>query len=336
MAEKDYIAMWFNARRRYGVSDTVYWGWFYPETRAIDWKSWRHADADGLAGLAIEMRKLGYPSTPLPVCNETEVPSWKDIKAARQAYPSEESPKTIHWKQTYEHPAGTEFKPEVAALSKAQSDAIKAYCKERRVSHGNMIFAALSRVVYRELIDGTDPFYWFFPVNVRGAAGIQTENFNQVSGVNMRVTPDSTATDWQAQMRQRMKAKEHWSMWKQACLSKYLGEWGTALAYKLTSGKQFYAGNCSNLGSWPLPHAENPGDPGDGRLLVGASPGTANYPISSSMIEWYGAIGLTLKLHPSICKDQAMVLALSEQWKTEVLRECGQLETPPTESAQVL
>lgn len=54
------------------------------------------------------------------------------------------------------------------------------------------------------------------------------------------------------------------------------------------------------------------------------------------MIEWYGAIGLTLKLHPSICKDQAMVLALSEQWKTEVLRECGQLETPPTESAQVL
>ena len=337
MAETDYIAMWFNARRRYGISDTIYWGWFYPETRSIEWKSWRHADADGLAGLAIEMRKLGYPSTPLPVCNETAVPTWKEIKAARKEYPIDESPKTIRWKQKYDHPINTLFKPEVAALTKEQSDKVKAYCKEMRVSHGNMLFAALSRVISQELIEGNEPFYWFFPVNVRGATGIQTESFNQVSGVNMRVTPDSTAADWQTQMRQRMKAKEHWSMWKQACLSKYLGDWGTALAYKLTSGKQFYAGNCSNLGSWPLPHANNPADPGDGRLLVGAAPGTANYPVSSSMIEWYGAIGLTLKMHPSICKDQDMVLRLSEMWKDEVLRESGQLEDQrPSENSKAL
>ncbi|MEK9713454.1 MAG: hypothetical protein VW258_12900 [Thalassolituus sp.] len=337
MAEKDYIAMWFNARRRYGISDTIYWGWFYPETRSIEWKSWRHADADGLAGLAIEMRKLGYPSTPLPVCNEKAVPTWKEIKAAHKEYPTDESPKTIRWKQKYDHPVNTLFKPEVAALTKEQSDKVKAYCKEIRVSHGNMLFAALSRVISQELIEGNEPFYWFFPVNVRGATGIQTESFNQVSGVNMRVTPDSTAADWQTQMRQRMKAKEHWSMWKQACLSKYLGDWGTALAYKLTSGKQFYAGNCSNLGSWPLPHANNPADPGDGRLLVGAAPGTANYPVSSSMIEWYGAIGLTLKMHPSICKDQDMVLRLSDMWKDEVLRESGQLEDQrPTENSKAL
>jgi len=334
VAEKDYIAMWFNARRRYGISDTIYWGWYYPETRTIDWKSWRHADADGLAGLAIEMRKLGYPSTPLPVCNETEVPDWKSIRAAKAEYPTEESEKIVHWRHKYTHPDGTLFRPEVTTLTKDESDQVKAHCKEIRVSYGNLIFAALSRVVARELVSGDQPFYWFFPVNVRGATGIQTESFNQVSGVNIRVTPATTANEWQDQMRQRMKAREHWAMWKQACLSRYLGETGTALVYRLTSGKHFYAGNCSNLGSWPLPHENNPPNPDDGRYLVGAAPGTANYPVSSSMIEWYGAIALTLKLHPTICRDQAMVQSLADAWKNEVLRETGQLTSAGATRAQ--
>ena len=32
MAEKDYVAVWFNARRRVGIDDTSFWGWFVPKT----------------------------------------------------------------------------------------------------------------------------------------------------------------------------------------------------------------------------------------------------------------------------------------------------------------
>jgi hypothetical protein len=83
--------------------------------------------------------------------------------------------------------------------------------------------------------------------------------------------------------------------------------------------KQFYMGNCSNLGVWPLPHENNPPKPNDGRLLAGAAPGTANYPVSSSMIEWYGEIALTLKLHPYICPNQSLVRELADAWLEEVL-----------------
>ena len=319
MAEKDYLAVWFNARRRFGIDDTIYWGWFNPENRQIDWQSWRHADGDGLSGLASEMRKIGYPSTPLPVCNETSVPSWGEITKARKANPIEESEKAVNWKQTYPYDAGQEFEPEISSLNKVQTDTLKAYAAEHKVSTGNVLFAALSKVVAKKLISGNAPFYWFFPVNVRGATGIKTESFNQVSGVAIRVNPSSTANDWQTQMRQRLKAKEHWMMWKLANLSKYFGEVGVAWFYKRSSMKQFYMGNCSNLGVWPLPHENNPPKPNDGRLLAGAAPGTANYPVSSSMIEWYGEIALTLKLHPYICPNQALVRELADAWLEEVL-----------------
>lgn len=319
MAEKDYLAVWFNARRRYGIDDTIYWGWFDPQTKHTDWQSWRHADGDGLYGLANALRQQGYPSTPLPNCSESSIPSWREITKARKAHPVDESEKAVNWKQTYPYDAGQQFEPEVCSLNKAQTDALKVYASEHKVSTGNVLFAALSRVVARKLISGDAPFYWFFPVNVRGATGIKTESFNQVSGVAIRANPSSTANDWQTQMRQRFKAKEHWMMWKLANLSKYFGEPGVAWFYKRSSMKQFYMGNCSNLGIWPLPHESNPPKPTDGRLLAGEAPGTANYPVSSSMIEWYGEIALTLKLHPYICPNQSLIRELADAWLVEVL-----------------
>ena len=172
MPEKDYLAVWFNARRRYGIDDTIYWGWFDPKTKRTDWQSWRHADGDGLYGLANALRQQGYPSTPLPNCNESSIPSWREITKARKAHPVEESEKAVNWKQTYPYDAGQQFEPEVCSLNKAQTDALKVYASEHKVSTGNVLFAALSRVVARKLISGDAPFYWFFPVNVRGATAV--------------------------------------------------------------------------------------------------------------------------------------------------------------------
>jgi len=321
VAEKDYLAVWFRARRRFGIDDTIYWGWYDPADRSIDWQAWSHADGDGLSALALQMRKIGYPSFPLPVCGETSVPGWRDIIKARKKYPIEESAKTVNWKQTYDPTSGKKFEPEITVFSKEENDLIKACSAARRVSPGNLIFAALGRVVSRELIEGDDPYYWFFPVNVRGATGIKTELSNQVSGVAMRVGPEETAEDWQLQMRQRFKAKEHWMTWKLVRISGALGERIVAWYYRKTSSKIFYAGNCSHLGVWPLPHADNPPRADHNKVLAGAAPGTMNYPVSASMIEWYGDLALTIKLHPYICNDQALVRKITDAWREEIMND---------------
>lgn len=318
MAEKDYIAMWFEARRPFGIPDDIYWGWYDTRDDSIDWQTWRHADADGMAGFANILRPMGFPCDPLPVCNETSVPGWREIIKAQKENPVEEAPKVVNWKVTYH--SGDDLKPEPRVLSKPQTAQIYEVCKQRRVSPGNLIFSALSRVIARELVEGDKPFYWFFPVNVRGATGIKTESFNQASGVYILVSKDSTAEDWQTQMRTRLKSKEHWKSWKLANIGKYVGMPGVKLIYKFTSGKQFFAGSCSNLGSWPLVDERN-AKPDPHKQLVAVAPGSANYPVSSSMIEWNNRIALTLKLNPYICKSQAQLEGLSDMWLEELLND---------------
>lgn len=319
MAEKDYLAMWFNVRRKYGIQDTIYWGWYDPKSQEIDWKTWRHADADGMAGFAQILRKDGYPSTPLPVCNETSVPSWLEIIKAQRSNPTKSVNKVVNWATTYEH-NDAELMPEVSVLTKEQTSQMYSNAKARKVSPGNILFSALSRVVARELVAGDESFSWFFPVNVRGATGIKTEAFNQASGVYLSVDRNSTAEDWQSEMRTRFKAKEHWKNWKLANIGKHVGDFGVDVIYKMTSGKQFYAGSCSNMGAWPLVHEDNPPPPED-RQLVAVAPGTANYPISCSMIEWAGRLAITLKINPYICKDKEQLRHLADLWYDELIND---------------
>ncbi|HCG77826.1 MAG TPA: hypothetical protein DE015_01265 [Oceanospirillales bacterium] len=318
MAEKDYIAMWYHARKPYGITDTIYWGWYDPETNSTDWKTWQHADADGMAGFANILRPMGYPCYPLPVCNETKVPGWREICKAKREFQTEEGRKVVNWKKTYENSQHDALSPEISCFSEEETTKLNQWCKEHKVSPGSLIYAELSNIVAERMIEGDDPFYWFYPVNVRGATGIQTESFNQVSGVYMLTDPVSTPESWQSQMRQRFKAKQHWANWKLANIGKYVGYAGVKLIYRLTSGKQFYMGNCSNMGSWPFPGQDNPPKQNNLRLIA-VAPGTANYPISATMTEWYGQLTLTLKMHPHICPDQQTVRDISDAWRDALL-----------------
>ena len=319
MAEKDYVAMWFHARKPYGIDDTILWGWFDPDQQSITWDSWQHADADGMSGFAKILRPMGYPSHPLPVCNETRVPGWREIIKAGKAFPVEEGDKTVNWKHTYARTGQDGFSPEVACLSEEETTRLNQWCKERKVSPGSLIYSELSNIIAGRLVEGDKPFYWFYPVNVRGATGIKTETFNQASGFYMLTKPSSTAQEWQAQMKQRFKAKQHWANWKLANIGKVVGYTGVKLIYRMTSGKQFYMGSCSNLGSWPLPGQDNPPKQNNLRLAA-VAPGTANYPISATMVEWYGQLTFTLKMHPYICPDQQTVRDIADAWRDALLK----------------
>ena len=319
MAEKDYIAMWYHARKPYGINDLIQWGWYDPDNQHIDWKTWHHADADGMAGFANILRPMGYPCSPLPTCNETKVPGWGEISKAKKEFPTEEGEKTVRWKKTYDYVDNDTFTPEIACLSEEETTRLNTWCKANKVSPGNLIYSELSNIVAARLVEGDEPFYWFYPVNVRGATGIKTESFNQVSGFYMLTDPKSTAQDWQTQMRQRFKAKQHWGNWKLANIGKWVGYTGVKVIYRFTSGKQFYMGSCSNLGSWPLPGQDNPPKQNNLRL-VAVAPGTANYPISATMTEWYGQLTFTLKMHPYICPDQQTVRDIADAWRDALLK----------------
>ena len=319
--EKDHIAQLFNVRReRFGIPDDIYWGWLNPTDQSIDWKTWRHADADGIGGFANILRPMGFPCDPLPQCNDVREPTWLEIIRASKAYPRPKAPKKVNWKKTYAVSDNDKRMPEVSVLNGEQTKALNLKAYTEGVSPGHIVFSAMSRVIARTLIEGNEPFYWFFAVNIRGATGISNEQFNQASGINMLISPDSDASHWRQQMRLNLKAKTHWATWKLANIGKYIGDKGLELVYRLTSGSAYFAGSCSNLGNWPLEDAHNP-EITDPHLLCAVGPGSPNYPVNSSMIGWNGETTLTLKLHPYICPDQALVRKLCDEWKEEVLKQ---------------
>lgn len=320
MAEKDYIAMWFNARRRFGIKDTIWMGWKNLTTHDVEWMKYHHAKADGVAVFADILRKLGFPTSELPKCQEAKEPSWWTILKAQRTYKIHEYPKVVHWKQTYQHPDSVEFMPECAVLTAEELAAVKAYVKnEPGLNVGNLAFSALNRIISRELIAGDDSYYWFFPVSVRGAVKIKNEAFNQASGVNIRSNPYSTPADWRRELSLRLKSLEHWKMWKLAHIGKYIGEWGLSRIYKSSSQKNFYVGSCSHLGVWPLPSDRGIQDPHPNRVLFGNAPSTRNYPVCGTLHEWFGKLVLSIKIHPFICENQQQLATLVELWREELL-----------------
>jgi len=334
MAEQDYIAQLFHVRReRYGISDDICWGWFDPETQNIEWNTWRHADADGIGGLAKILRPLGFPCSPLPQSNETYEPSWREIIKAGKQYPLPKAPKKVHWKRTYDFQHDQLHLPEVVCFNEEDTARIVAQASVMGASAGNFVFAALSRVVAEQLIADDAPFHWFIPVNVRGACGINNEFFNQASGINLMVTGASQASDWQAQTRRALNAKRHWATWKLVRIGRYIGSTGLSWVYRLSSRSTHFAGSCSNLGRWPLTDVNNPPLP-DRRVLVAVGPGTANYPINSSVIEWDGRLTITLKIHPYICPDQATIRSMVNAWRDTIIGELPPVSSKKTENVE--
>lgn len=321
MEEKDYIAQLFRVRReRYGIPDDIYWGWLNPDNHNIEWKTWRHADADGIGGFAELLRPLGFPCDPLPLCNESKTPNWLNIIRAQRKNRRPSAQKRINWKQTYAFDPDNMHMPEVTYLTQEETHTLKTKAAAKNLSLGNVAFAALSRVIAHRLIEGDQPFHWFFGVNVRGATNIHNEQFNQASGINLLVHPDSDATHWQQQVRLGLKAKNHWVTWKLANIGRYIGDRGLSLVYRLSSKSSFFAGSCSHLGEWPLTDERNP-EITDNRLLCAVGPGTENYPINSALVGWNGATTLTLKLHPYICEDPSLIRVLADAWREEIIRE---------------
>lgn len=83
MSEKNYLTVWFNGRRRYGIDNTIYLGWLDPQTNHTDWQTWRHADGDGLYRLP---NALPQQDTPLRrFLTVTRVPYLAGEKSLKRA-----------------------------------------------------------------------------------------------------------------------------------------------------------------------------------------------------------------------------------------------------------
>ncbi|SHO23159.1 Possible putitive HlyD family secretion protein [Moritella viscosa] len=344
--KKDYIAMWFQARKAFGIGDRMNVGLLKKTTDEINWFEFSHCEMDGLGGLTTILREHDYPCESLPKTADKIAPShWQKIKMIFAGGKSK-TPKMIRWKTTYPDYAATNLAdtenrtqysndaPIVNAyFTESETIEIKKLARKHRVALNIYLFWALNRAVAEQLLASQQDYYWLYPVNLRGALPNTPETGNCSSGINVLLNNTIAARDIQRQVKQQIKAKSHWQLWWQAHIGKIIGENGVRRIYQYVSERQFYAGSFSFLGSWPLKDDNNPPINQD-ELWVCCGIGTKNYPVSTGILLWREQLSLGLKLHPYVANNIQTTQATMQCWKQYLLQ--GDLLTPKETAATMI
>ena len=327
---KDYIAMWFDVRKELGISDAMNIGPMNKVDGNTHWHTFPHSKMDGIGGIATILREQGYPCRQLPKSGEQSEPSsWKlyqlrklEKKKDKKTYvPS----KTIRWKNNY--PCGNDNSATIlnTFFDKEATLQIKRNAKKNRVAFSTFLMWSLNKAIAKNLIEGNQNYYWFYPVNLRGAISLGADTSNYSSGINICLNNYITPKQLQQEIKKKIRLKEHWSTWKLAHIGKLIGKPGVRYIYKNISKKNFYAGSYSYLGAWPLAGEKNPAENTD-EVWVSCGIGTKNYPVSTGIMEWHGQLTLGLKLHPMICKDVKLTQKCLDDWKNNLIEDSNHNE----------
>lgn len=299
---RDHVGIWFEQRRKLGISDTIIFGRYWPDTGTVTTQTFQHSTMDGVSCLAWALREItGQPCSDLPVSRENAPPSPQQLKQIKRQQGS--YTKSLQWRYWNRDSKEQNATACTLFLDRQQTIRAEQYAKEAGVSLNTLLLWSLNKAVASRLLTPGQEYTWFYPVNLRGAVHHGTDYSNYSSGFYLPVSDNITLQDLHQRIRERLKAGEYWLSWHQAKISRWLPGFLIRYIYQLISKKQFYAGSFSTLGNWPTENT--PADSKQDCLLPDerwfiCAPGTANYPVSNAVLIWQGQLTLTLKLHPSI------------------------------------
>lgn len=314
---KDYVGKWFEQRRKLGLSDTIHWARYSPETDCLKFDKFQHANGDGLSIIKHLLTETGYGHIKLPTCKENGLPTKKrliSIKKNSQAYP-----KKINWLFWKTDRSLSENLLVALSFSKEDTTRIEQRAQSLNIPIATLVLWALNRAVAKNLLEKKQEYTWMYPVNLRGAVTLDTDYANYSSGFYLPVTEDISIQDLQQRIRQKLKSGEHWINWQQANIARYLPGIVIRWIYKFISKRYYYAGNFSAMGNWfsqedLTSETASPQEIIDKELWFGFAPGTKNYPVSASSITWSDQLVLTLKLHSSIIKNNNTTVETIFAW----------------------
>lgn len=319
---KDQVGKWFEQRRKLGVSDTIYWARYTPETDNLKMYTFQHANGDGMSIMKYMLTESGHSHINIPVCKETALPTKEQLTSIKQNI--RPYPKKINWLFWNKDRKKLENSLDTLLFSKEETKRIEQIAESLNVPVSTLALWALNHSVAQKLIQKNQEYTWFYPVNLRGAVSHGTDYANYSSGFYLPVNDDISIHELNQRIRDKLKSGEHWLNWQQANIAKYLPNIVIRWIYKAISKKHYYAGNFSAMGDWLS--QEDPIATTDHENIAKerwfcCAPGTKNYPVSGCIMTWNNQLSLTLKLHPSVAKDNNSSIETLCAWGDELLED---------------
>ncbi len=330
MNQRDYIGMWFLARRATGIDDNMNLGVMLPDGRQ-EWHTKPHADYDGISALYLLFKEWGVGYKPMPPSRETYQPSllelWK--RGAMKII----KPPRCNWRHfadpDQDHTRGNAISSHV--FDQATTQALEQFAKSSGVPLMAWILWAKHRMVMSELCDQPEGARWLLPVTVRGPVKLAREEMNHSSAVNLDVPATASAADILQIIRVALKSGQHWWAWRQAHIGRYIGQAGVNWLYRRISQTTRCGGSFSFVGDWELDWS-NSRYP-QGSVIIASPPGSPSYPVSSGILNTNGNLSISLRLFHSMGVGQARRERCLGLWRDNLLGLLKDHQVNPSASA---
>jgi len=278
---------------------------------SVSWTFVPHARFDGLGGFVDLLRRTtAAKDLPVPV-RRTQRPSlWQRIAALARlcAEPPRVAARWIRQDPAW-RPGEVKYRQgDTSAATHLftveQTRAIERAARASSAPLNALLLGGLARASETEIADG--PAIWMMPVNMRGPVALARDTANHTGYLQIDIAPGATAANVQAQVKERLRRREHWGSWLFLNLGRVVRYRGMRTIYGFQIrrfGNRPFVGSFSNLGSWR-----------DVGCWFVCPPVTMNAPVAAGAIVCDGRLSLTLEAHASMTGGQEWSQALLQRW----------------------
>jgi NRPS condensation-like uncharacterized protein len=327
----DPISSWFIAAEDLGEFIGIRFGQAVPGKVEPEWTFMRHADYDGIGGLAHILRQRGADICRLP---QIKHPASSVLLPVLRTWPTYAAPrKRVEW-ANIEGPTqpSTKAQPPLAlawhAFDEATTTQIRRVCRKRNLTVNSFLLKHLTKAIRPFLKDESSMVPWMVPVNMRGKVVRPTDTANYSSYIGVRVQSYETAQDIHRNIYKSLGRGEHWANWYAYHTGKFITHGLRKFLIQVEKcTSQWNIGGFSNLGDWdPDKQITQAGCAGPWFF---APPVLRMQAIGAGCVTFQNRLTLTIQVHPELTTNSKVPQAWMQNWIKEIEIDIASILTEP-------
>lgn len=306
---RDWVGVWYEILKERGENDQCVVGrgkWIDGELKDCEYFEYSHSLMDGSASIPYYMTKLGADLRPIDSNYTKPISCLQHVKLALKAKDISPASRPV-WREQNEIRPKDNYEFAVKALSVEQTQKFNKYLSENKLSQNIVILELLNRFIFaliKEQARGQE-YSWLLPINIRGIVRKKDPYENHTSFVQLRLNANAAYEDIRSRFTQKVKTLNHIGLWWVHHIGVLFGKNYMAKLSKKSATKNFWLGTFSNVGTWQMDDSNYKGLGAD-EVWFATTPGSKNFPIGCVAMEFNGKLTLTLKIHPSIAKENTI------------------------------
>jgi NRPS condensation-like uncharacterized protein len=316
----DFITSWFTAAEDLGEYIGIRFGQIAPGKSEPEWIFLRHAEFDGIGGLAEILRRNGASLGRLP---QIKYPASPSIFPLLRMAPKFLQPRQrVKWLPLNGIPAnnGSPQPPTAVAwhvFDESATTQIRRVCRKAGVTVNSFLLKHLTKGIRPFLEDQSSMVPWMIPVNLRGKVVRDRDTENYSSYVGVKVQSYETVYDIHRNIYAALGRKEHWANWYAYQIGRFMSKgMQKFLIKKELAMSQWNIGSFSNLGDWD-PEKEITQTDCLGDWLF-CPPVLRCQLVGAGCVTFQNRLSLMIQAHSELTTDSTVLKNWVQNWVKEI------------------